>query len=363
MGGGRQPFHRSPSLRRTYREQGDNQLPVTRNDVAAAAGVSPSVVSYVLNGGPRPVSVAARQRVLDAVSLLGYRPNGLARSLKTGQTNTLGLILPDASNPFFAELARGIEDRAYEAGKSVLVCNSADDTVRERFYLETLVEKRVDGIILVSASWDEDLSDVLSRKVPVVTMDRYRAESQVSTVLFDNEHAGYEVTRHLLGHGHRRLALISGPRTAPVSSERLEGCRQAMGPGAEALLVVHDTAFSLAGGYRAAESLLSGTDTPTAIVCSSDVQAIGASAALRNHGMRIPEDVALGSIDGTALAEYSSPSLTAVAQPIARMADLAVQSVLGREAKAHHTLKGMLLIGKSCGCQPGPRPTHVPSSV
>lgn len=331
-------------------------MPVTRNDVAKAAGVSPGVVSYVLNSGPRPVSAAARQRVLNAVEALGYRPDGLARSLKTGQTDTFGLVLPDASNPFFAELARAIEDAAFTAGKSVLVCNSADNTARERSYLSTLVEKRVDGIILASASGEEDLTDVLSRAIPIVSMDRYRADTKVSTVKFDNRHAGYEVTRHLLQHGHSRLALIGGPQYAPVSGERLQGCSEAVAAahGGD-LSVIHDAPFTFAGGYEAARAIMKSRTVPTGIVCSSDVQAIGASAALRSAGLRVPEDAALGSIDGTTWAAYSYPSLTSVAQPIGEMARLAVESLLSPNADSHTTLKGTLIPGQSCGCKSSPR--------
>jgi LacI family transcriptional regulator len=325
-------------------------MAVTRNDVAKAAGVSPGVVSYVLNSGPRPVSPAARQRVLDAVQALGYKPDGLARSLRTGQTNTLGLILPDTSNPFFAELARSIEDNAYAAGKSVLVCNSADDTARERAYLSTLLEKRVDGIILVSTSGEEDLTDVLNQGIPIVTMDRYRAHTPVSTVRFDNRHAGYTATRHLITHGHTRISFIAGPGSAPVSDERLDGYEQAMAAAPAKTSVMHGASFTFLGGYEAIRALLDQNGQPSGVVCSSDVQAVGAAAALSENGLRIPEDIALISIDGTSLAAYTHPPLTSVAQPIPRMARLAVESVLRRGSETHTTLEGKLLLRRSCGC-------------
>jgi LacI family transcriptional regulator len=325
-------------------------MPVTRNDVARAAGVSPGVVSYVLNSGPRPVSAATRQRVLDAVVALGYKRDGLARSLKTGRSDTLGVILPDASNPFFAELARSIEDCAYRAGKSVLVCNSADDVGRERSYLKTLVERRVDGIILVSASGEEDLSDVLDLGIPIVTMDRYRAESAVSTVRFDNRHAGYMAARHLLGHGHSTIAMVSGPRFAPVSEERVSGYEEAMAQFDRAPFTVHDVPFTFAGGFDAAHRLVSNDSRVTAVLCSSDVQAIGASAALRERGLRVPAEMALVSIDGTSLGAFAAPPLSSVRQPIDRMAHLAVQAVLHGGTETHRTLKGRLILRQSCGC-------------
>jgi LacI family transcriptional regulator len=327
-------------------------MPVTRNDVAKAAGVSPGVVSYVLNSGPRPVSAGTRQRVLNAVEALGYKRDGLARSLKTGRTDTLGVIVPDASNPFFAELARAIEGRAYSAGKSVLVCNSADDTDRERSYLSTLVEKRVDGIILVSASGEEDLEDVLSRGIPIVAMDRYRARAGVSTVRFDNRHAGYTAMRHLMEHGHSHVALITGPGSVPVSDERLRGFKEALGGEPGHLATIQGAPFTFAGGYEAIQALLGHSSLPSGIICSSDVQAVGAAAALIEHGLRIPDDVALVSIDGTSLSAFTNPALTAMRQPIAQMARLAIESVLLNGPESHTTLKGELIIRHSCGCAP-----------
>lgn len=326
-------------------------MAVTRNDVARAAGVSPGVVSYVLNSGPRPVSPAARQRVLNAVEALGYKRDGLARSLKTGQTDTLGVILPDASNPFFAELARAIEDNAYTSGKSVLVCNSADDITKERAYLATLVEKRVDGIILVSASGEEDLGDVFSRGIPIVTMDRYRAQGSVSTVRFDNHDAGYKATQHLLQHGHTRLLFIGGPGTAPVSHERFAGYEEAMTSTGASASAAHRASFTFDGGYEAVSALLEHNGQPHGVICSSDVQAVGAAAALRDKGLRVPEDIAMVSIDGTSLSAYAYPALTSIAQPVNQMAQLAVAYTLRRGMPSQTTLKGELVIRRSCGCK------------
>ncbi|MEZ2391773.1 LacI family DNA-binding transcriptional regulator [bacterium RCC_150] len=329
---------------------------VTRNDVAKAAGVSPGVVSYVLNSGPRPVAPATRQRVLDAVSALGYLPDGLARSLRTGQSDTLGVILPDAANPFFAELARSIEDAAYSSGKSVFVCNSADDLARERKYLGTLVEKRVDGIILVSTSGEEDLNDVLSVRIPIVAMDRYRLQASISTVRFDNSHAGDLATTHLVEHGHSQIHMIGGPISAAVSDERIVGYRRAMRRSGLQPLDVCSAPFTFEAGYKAATTLLDREGSTTAIVCSSDVQAIGAAAALHEHGALTPADIALTSIDGTSIGRFMRPDLTTIKQPTTRMAKLAVEAVLRPETETHHVLMGRLVVGRSCGCAQA----HVP---
>ena len=172
-------------------------MAVTRNDVARRARVSPGVVSYVLNDGPRPVAKETRKRVLDAVKELGYRPDGLARSLRIGRTRTLGLVLPDASNPFFAELARAIENAAYARGHAVMVCNSADDSTREHTYIQSLADRRIDGLILISATSSQDLSDVTGISIPVVALDRSPDESPISTIRSDNEHGAYLGATHL----------------------------------------------------------------------------------------------------------------------------------------------------------------------
>lgn len=324
-------------------------MPVTRNDVARAAGVSPGVVSYVLNSGPRPVSDEARKRVLDAVDALGYKRDGLARSLKTGRTDTLGVILPDASNPFFAELARSIEDSAYRIGKCVLVCNSADEIDRERVYLNALVERRVDGIILVSTSGEEDLSGVLGVGIPLVTMDRHRELEGVSTVRFDNRHAGRAATRHALEHGHTDVLMIGGPGDISLAAERVAGYQDAIEDAGLTPRLTAGTPFTFGGGYAAASNSVT-RPAVSAIVCSSDAQAIGASAALRDAGLRIPEDVAIISIDGTMLTAYTEPPLTSVRQPIEEMAELAVQAVLAKDEASHRRLVGELVLRRSCGC-------------
>lgn len=202
-------------------------MAVTRNDVARRARVSPGVVSYVLNDGPRPVAKETRKRVLDAVKELGYRPDGLARSLRIGRTRTLGLVLPDASNPFFAELARAIENAAYARGHAVMVCNSADDSTREHTYIQSLADRRIDGLILISATSSQDLSDVTGISIPVVALDRSPDESPISTIRSDNEHGAYLGATHLIGHGHRRIAFVGGTDLGVTDALR-RGWRRAL---------------------------------------------------------------------------------------------------------------------------------------
>lgn len=324
-------------------------MAVTRNDVARTANVSPGVVSYVLNGGPRPVSAAARKRVLDAVQALGYRPDGLARSLKIGRTKTLGLVVPDASNPFFAELALAIEDAAYARGYAVMMCNSADDLEREHTYIASLAERRIDGLVLVSAIAAQDLTAVTSLKIPVVALDRSPDDSPVSTIRAANHDGASLGTHHLISHGHCTVAFVAGP-DASVSDARRLGWKQALReagltPGCEIA-----AAFTYAGGREAAERLVAHGPVP-AVLVSSDVQALGLISGLTALGFRVPNDVAVVSIDGTRAGLYSIPALTTIAQPIREMGEDAVFHLIDNPANTIHlVLSNDLIVRGSCGC-------------
>lgn len=324
-------------------------MALTRNDVARTAGVSPAVVSYVLNNGPRPVSAAARRRVEEAIRELDYRPDGLARSLRVGRTNTLGLVMPDGSNPFFAELARAIEDIAYERGFAVLVCNSADDLDRERAYITGLAERRIDGLIVVSTTAGQDLSAMTSLSIPVVALDRSPDDSPISTIRSDNAAGAAAGTRHLLEHGHTTVALVAGPETA-TSRARRDGWMAALAasgaaPGSE---------FAAPFTYDGGESITrqwAATTMPAAALVASDVQAVGILAGLAAQGIRVPQDVAIVSIDGTRAGRYAVPSLTSVEQPIVSMAAAAVAHLVDTPADPIHlAMPTTLRLGRSCGC-------------
>jgi len=332
-------------------------MAVTRNDVARAANVSPGVVSYVLNGGPRPVSAAARKRVLDAVQTLGYRPDGLARSLKMGRTKTLGLVVPDASNPFFAELALAIEDAAYARGYAVMMCNSADNVERELTYITSLAERRIDGLVLVSAIDGQDLTAVTSLQIPVVALDRAPDDSPVSTIRAANHDGASLGTNHLISHGHRAVAFIAGP-DASVSDARRLGWKQAMAEAGATPSIEIAAAFTYAGGREAAEQLIA-RGCPSAVLASSDVQALGLISGLTAHGLKVPNDIAVVSIDGTRAGLYSIPALTTIAQPIREMGEAAIgQLVDNPNDTVHLVLSNDLIVRGSCGCNA--RTNHTP---
>lgn len=332
-------------------------MPATRKDVAALAGVSTAVVSYVVNGGPRPVSAAARTKVVNAIEALGYRPDGLGRSLRTGSSNTIALMVPDASNPFFAQLARAVEDEAFGRGLAVLVCNSADDSNREASYLQGLADRRVDGLIFISAIDEQDFSALTDLGIPVVTMDRGHANATTSSVRVDNRMAAYLGTSHLLDHGHARVALIGGPRGS-VADQRRAGWLSALTERGVAPSSVSTSAFTFAGGQAATLQTFGGTERPTAVLVSSDAQAIGALHSLSALGLAVPNDVAVVSIDGTELAAFTNPPLTTVSQPIVQMAQTAVQRVIDLRrdgVRGDVEFDPALIVRRTCGCIEAPQ--------
>jgi LacI family transcriptional regulator len=306
----------------------------TIREVAARAGVSPTTVSHVINN-TRFVSPEARERVLQAMEELGYRPNVLARSLRRGETRTLGLILPDSANPFFAEVARAIEDAAFREGYNVILGNSENELDKERLYVEVLTTKQVDGLIFVAAGdRSQSLEDLMRQEVPVVVVDRQLSHLDVDTVLADNLQGGLLATRHLIRLGHRRIGCITGPSHLTPSAQRVIGFRQALGEAGleveEDLIVRGD--FSPRSGYLATRRLFTLPHPPTAIFACNDMMAIGALRALAELGLAVPDTVAIIGFDDIELASYTSPPLTTIRQDKVALGQSAVHLLLERIA-------------------------------
>ncbi len=280
--------------------------------VAERAGVSVTTVSHVINE-TRPVSEELRQRVLAAMDELGYQPNRLARSLRRGKTHTFGMIIPDNANPFFAEMARGVEDTSFGQGYSVILCNSDGDLDKELLYTNMLAEKRVDGILFVAAGLStERILDLQARQMPLVLVDRDLPNAAVDSVLTDNAQGGWLATRHLIELGHRRIGCIIGPSDITPSAERITGYRRALHesdiPVDEALIVKGD--FQYASGYRAASQLLAMDAPPTAIFACNDLMAVGAISAALKAGSQVPADLSVVGFDDVRLASFANPPLT-----------------------------------------------------
>ena len=308
---------------------------VTIRDVAARAGVSSTTVSHVIND-TRPVSAELRTRVDAAMAELGFQPNALARSLRRKRTHTVGMIVPDSANPFFAEVGRGIEDTSFASGYSVILCNSDGDPARELLYMDLLVQKQVDGVLLVPTGDQAELAAKLrTRNIPVVVIDRDVPEAPIDRVHIDNVAGGYLATRHLLDLGHRRIGYIGGPPHLSPVPDRSAGYRHALReaglPVDEQLVAAGN--FRDVGGYDGAQVLLALPDPPTAIFTGNDLMAIGAIAAARNAGIVVPGDLSIVGFDDIHLAGYINPPLTTVAQPKYELGVIAAQLLFARLAQ------------------------------
>lgn len=304
----------------------------TIKDVARHAGVSYTTVSHVLNK-TRPVSCDARQRVLAAAEALHYVPSALARSLRSKATGSIGLIIPNNTNPYFSEVARGIEDCCYAAGYSVILCNSDDDPAKQRDYLNVLLTKRCDGLIVATlAQTDGEL--LRKMKVPTVLLDRAPKELSIDLVAVDNTAGGVLAAQHLLALGRRRIACIAGPQGLDISEERVAGMRRALADAGmtlpEQLLRYAD--FTSAGGYEAARALLSRGEVPDAIFCCNDLMAIGTLRAAAELGIAVPQALSVVGFDDIDLARFVHPPLTSVAQNTRRLGQLTAQCLLARIA-------------------------------
>jgi LacI family transcriptional regulator len=326
-------------------------MAVTIRDVAREAGVSVATVSRVFTNSA-PVREDTRRRVREVARRLRYVPHGGARSLPTRTTSTVGVLLPDLYGEFFSEVIRGIDETSRPRGYHLLVSGSHADRSEAEAVLRAL-RGRVDGLILMSPDIDASALDAnLPDTLPVVLLNCSVNGGGYDTIRIDNSGGASAMVRHLLGLGHRRIALIRGPERNLDAQERLRGFRQAMA-GAEAVEVAGD--FTEAGGYRAVQSLLGGGPLPTAVFAANDATAIGALSALREAGYRVPQDMALTGFDDIPFAPYITPSLTTVHVGIARLGQLAVERVLHAvERKNQHerqqsVLETWLVIRESCG--------------
>ncbi len=326
---------------------------VTRADVARFAGVSSAVVSYVVNDGPRQVSAKTAAKVLDAVRVLGYRPNASARALRSGSTKLLGLVVPEIGNPLFAEMAVAIESAAAGRGYAVLLTSSESDPAAERRHIVNLTDRQIDGLLLMTNMSRPDLASLPLQGVPTVLLDTFQEISGFASVGLDAFAGAYDAVTHLARHGHASIALIIGGDAAPGGELRERGWLQATRDAGLPDGPIAREPWSRAGGYQAGRRLFGGTTHPTAVFVSSDVQAVGLLLAINEIGLRVPDDVAIISFDGTDASAYTFPKLTVVRQPVQQMAVDAVDRVLapiGENRREHIIHKPELIVRTSCGC-------------
>jgi LacI family transcriptional regulator len=342
---------------------------VTIQDVAAQAGVSAMTVSRVINH-PARVAPATRQRVEQAIHELGFVPNALARSLLHGRTHTIALIVSDISNPFFTLIARGVEDVAQRNGYTVLFGNSDESPEKERQYLQAMLSRRIDGMLIsATGSASRPMLELLQRhKSPFVLLDRAIDGISADTVTGDSAGGARVLTEHLIGLGHRRVALVNGPPWASTAQDRRRGYLDALlahGIPPHPELIVEGN-FKRDGGYQAAQQLLAlpPEQRPTAIFADNNFHSIGVLEALREAQLRVPQDIAMVCFDDIELASAIYPFLTVVAQPARTFGTIAMQFLLERldgsatEPPRRVVLPPELLVRISCGAPAAPPIPH-----
>ncbi|MDR6538789.1 LacI family DNA-binding transcriptional regulator [Variovorax soli] len=320
----------------------------TIKDVALRAGVSVTTVSHVVND-TRHVSAKVRERVEEAIRELGYVPSAVARSLKSNTTRTVGMLIPNSSNPYFAEIVRVVEDRCFGAGYTLVLCNTDDEPRRQSVYLQVLSERRIDGLIVVSTGDDASLATLLrGLRMPVVLVDREIDDPACDLVESAHMHGGLLATRHLVSLGHTRIACIGGPAGLAPSAQRIEGWRMALAeaglsPAAGAGELLWHGGFTSQGGYEAMHAIARTSSPPSAVFVCNDLMAIGALRAAHESGLRVPDGLSVVGFDDIELSSFTSPPLTTVAQPKARIGALAVDMLLERiDGRRHEPRKVML---------------------
>ncbi|RAJ66896.1 LacI family transcriptional regulator [Streptomyces sp. Amel2xB2] len=341
---------------------------MTRDDVARLAGTSTAVVSYVINNGPRPVAPATRERVLAAIKELGYRPDRVAQAMASRRTDLIGLIVPDARQPFFAELAHAVEQAAAERGKMVLVGNSDYLDEREVHYLRAFLGMRVSGLILISQGPSEHAAvEIDAWDARVVLLHRRPEAIDDVAVVLDDVGGAQLATRHLLEHGHEAVACLGGIDSTPESgdpvTDHVEGWSRAMeeaGRSVEGNLF--QAPYNRYDTYRLALELLASPDRPTAVFCATDDQAFGVLRAARELGLDVPQDLAVAGFDDVKEAALTDPPLTTVGSDREGMAKAAVDLVLddglrvaGSQRQRVRQFPSGLVVRRSCGCGHPPR--------
>ncbi|MFE5211184.1 LacI family DNA-binding transcriptional regulator [Streptomyces sp. NPDC056600] len=326
-------------------------------DVAARAGVSVATVSRALNLHPS-VSADARARVLAAVEELGYRPNAVARSLRTDQTRTLGLVISDVLNPYFTELARAVEEEARALGYSVIIGNADERPDLQDHHIRNLRDRRIDGLLVSPTDGGTPLLlDTARAGTPVVFVDRWipgADDVDVPVVRSDGRDAVRELVAHLHRLGHRRLAIIAGPAATTTGSERVEAFREALAAHGLELpdAYIGQGDFQAESGRRATERFLDLSEPPEAVFAADNLMALGALDAVRSRGLRVPHDIALAAFDDIPWFVHTDPPVTAIAQPTGELGRAAVRALVDRiEGRAARsvTLPARLVVRRSCG--------------
>lgn len=331
----------------------------TIRDVAQRAGVSVATVSHVVNES-RIVSPDTKERVLAAIAELRYRPHGVARSLRRSKTGTIGVIISDITNPFFADLVRGIEHaiQVLDSRINYILSNTDEDGHKERLALDVLLEKRVDGLVIAPAGGNQSyLADMAARRIPMVFVDRVLPRVEADAVIVNNIAPTLRILDHVIGLGHRRIALLKATLHANSIEERVQGYRQALAENGLEFdpALVHESASTIADAFAAGSRILGTVPRPDAVFCTNNFMTLGMMRAVHALGLRCPQDIAIAGFDDFPWADSFNPQLTTIAQPSYSMGEEAIRLLIERMSKRRTgpairvTLGAELVVRESCG--------------
>lgn len=326
--------------------------------VAKKAGVSVATVSRVLNH-PDAVAPDTKEHILNVMESLDYRPNWMARGLKLNRTGVIALLIPEITDIGYMEIAKGVEDVAHQKSYNIMLCSTEDDKNKEKGYIENFIDRKVDGIILVSTYLKKsDLVQIRKQDISVVLIGKNEELSGENLVYTDYRAAAAEATRHMIEIGYKRIGVICGSRPKLENADKLEGFRKTMEE--EGLVSPPEYFFSeensLEGGYLAASRMLNLRERPQAIFVTSDIMAIGAMEKIKQSGLSIPGDIAVVGFDNLKISGYFEPKLTTVTKPVYRMGLVAARLLFDvmeesqEDAEPQEILiQSKLKVRKSCG--------------
>lgn len=318
-------------------------MSVSLRDVAKAANVSVGTVSNVLNK-PEIVAPATLSRVQATIKELGFVPNGFARQLRSGNSFTLGLVVPDVSNPFFTEVARGVEDAASKRDYAVFLCNSDESTVKEDRYINVLIEQQVRGVLITPADTKADRLDAMrERGISVTLLDREIKGQKQCSVSVDDVNGGQIAIEFLASLGHKKIAFVCGPESIPQVSDRGAGVAKAAKVANVKIETIRVSLMNTIQGEEAANTILAMQDRPTAIFCANDLLALGVIRVLRAHKVKVPEQISVLGYDNIEFAASAGIPLSSIAQPAYQMgvtaANLLLDECEGGEEHRHQQIR------------------------